>query len=210
MNKDIVLFIGTFFLAITGVAYYHLFGNLRKVRDNWSLYRCNPVYMPFASWIDSSISTESNFIHCMNQIGKEVIGHNNDVFGSLLSVISEGIGTLLSPLKIFRALLSRIRGFVLSFTNSTLGKVNGPVSAMSYYLNKIQDILRRFVGQGYITAMFGASAVGFIESFVTLVITIIKGFVIAMLAISFILALFQPELLAIVLVIASLLASAGA
>jgi hypothetical protein len=109
-----------------------------------------------------------------------------------------------------RGLITRIRKFVLSFTSSTLGKASGPVSMFTYYLNKIQDILRRFVGEGYIAAMFGASTVGFIESFVTLVITIIKGFVIAMLAISFILALFQPELLVIVLTLASLLASAGA
>jgi hypothetical protein len=48
------------------------------------------------------------------------------------------------------------------------------------------------------------------EGFVTLFITILRGFVMVMLAISFVLALFQPELLAITLVLASLLASAGA
>jgi hypothetical protein len=210
MNKDIVLFVGTFVLALCAVGYVHLTGNIVKIRANWSEYRCNPMYMPFVGWIDESEDALSNFTHCVGLIGKDILAHNNDVFGSLLSVITEALSTLLNPLNLVRGLITRIRKFVLSFTSSTLGKASGPVGMFVYYLNKIQDILRRFVGEGYIAAMFGATTVGFIESFVTLVITIIKGFVIAMLAISFILALFQPELLVIVLTIASLLASAGA
>jgi len=210
MNKDIVLFILSFVLAVCAVGYFHLTGNIEKIRAHWSEYRCNPLYMPFVGWVDDSIDGASNFQHCIGVMGKDILGHNNDVFGSILSVVTEAISTILNPLKLVRGLITRIRKFVLSFTSSTLGKASGPVSMFTYYLNKIQDILRRFVGEGYIAAMFGASTVGFIESFVTLVITIIKGFVIAMLAISFILALFQPELLVIVLTLASLLASAGA
>jgi len=48
------------------------------------------------------------------------------------------------------------------------------------------------------------------EAFVKLFISIVKTFVIVMLAISFVLALFQPELLAVVLALASMLAAAGA
>lgn len=210
MNKDIVLFVGAFVLAICAVGYVHVTGNIVKIRANWSQYRCNPLYMPFVGLIDDSEDALSNFTHCIGVIGKDVIAQNNDVFGSLLSVITESLSTLLNPLKLVRGLVSRIRKFVVSFTTSTLGKASGPVGMFVYYLNKIQDILRRFVGEGYIAAMFGATTVGFIESFVTVVITIIKGFIMAMLAISFILALFQPELLVIVLTIASLLAAAGA
>jgi uncharacterized membrane protein len=109
----------------------------------------------------------------------------------------------------FRSLFVTIRKFVLSFTTKTLGKATGPVSAFAYYLNKIQDLLRRIVGEGYIAAFFGVTFVSGVEGFVSLCMSIIKGFVIAMLAISVVLALFQPELLAIVLVIASSLAAAG-
>ena len=66
------------------------------------------------------------------------------------------------------------------------------------------------VGEGYIAAFIGVTAVSFIEGFVSLCLTIIKGFVYAMLIIAVVLALFQPEILAIVLVLASSLAAAGA
>ncbi len=97
---------------------------------------------------------------------------------------------------------------MLSFTNKTLGKLNGPVSAFAYVLNKIQDLFRRMAGEGYIATFLGVSVVSFMESFLTLFISIIKGFIFAMIAISFMLALFQPELLVIVLFILSLLAGA--
>lgn len=210
MNWDIVIFIGTFLLALGGMFAAHAYGSIGKLRANWSEYRCHPMYMPFAGMVDPATGTAGNFQHCMGLMGKEVAGHNNDVFGSMMSVVNESVGSLLNPLKLFRMLQARTRKFVLSFAGSSLQKASAPVSMFTYYLNKIHDILRRFVGEGYVAAMFGASAVGFMESFITLVITIIKGFVIAMLVISFILALFQPELFAIVLTIASLLAAAGA
>jgi hypothetical protein len=70
--------------------------------------------------------------------------------------------------------------------------------------------LKRFVGQGYIASYLTYILVSFLESFVTLFITILKTFIFIMLAISFVLALFQPEILAVVLVLASLLSAAGA
>jgi hypothetical protein len=70
-------------------------------------------------------------------------------------------------------------------------------------------VLRRFVGEGYIATFLVNTGVDFIMSFVYLCISIIKGFVYALLAISIILALFQPELLAVAVVLASLLAASG-
>lgn len=75
---------------------------------------------------------------------------------------------------------------------------------------KIQDVLKRFVGQGYITSYLVYILVSFMEAFVKLFISIIKAFVIATLAISAVLAIFQPELLAIALALAAILKAAHA
>ena len=188
----------------------HAYGNLRKLEDNWSTYRCNPIYMPFAGLIDEKTGTAGNFQHCMNLAGKGILGGIVDAIGSQLKLVIEALETLAQPLKIFRIMLTSIRKFVLSFATSTLGKASGPTSMFVYYLNKIQDLMRRMVGEGYIAAFFGVTAVSFIEGFVSLCLAIIKGFVYAMLIIAIILALFQPEILAVVLVLASSLAAAGA
>jgi hypothetical protein len=207
---DLTIFIVTTLVAVLSIVGMYVYGNLRRIQNSWSQYRCNPLYMPFAGIIDPTTGTAGNFQHCMNLIGKSIFGQLSDWIHAHLGVAGDAISEISGPLSIFRVILSSIRKLVISFTSSTLGKATGPVSMFVYYLNKIQDILRRMVGEGYIAAFFGATAVSFIESFVTLCISVIKGFVYAMLAISIVLALFQPELLAIVLVIASMLAAAGA
>jgi len=197
-------------VAIIGMLFAHAYGNLRQLEDHWSEYRCNPMYMPFAGIIDEKTGTAGNFQHCMNLMGKSVMGSVTDALGSQFSIIGEALAAIENPLSIFRVILSSIRKFVISFATSTLGKATGPMSMFVFYLNKIQDLIRRMVGEGYIAAFFGVTAVSFIEGFVSLCLAIIKGFVYAMLIIAIILALFQPEILAIVLVIASSLAAAGA
>jgi len=209
MDFNFYMFIGISILAVFIVFGFHIYANLQDIRKNWSKYRCNPLYMPFA-WIVMPEDADANFSKCMSLMGSEAVRDATDVFGSEFSLIEEILSAMSNPLSIFRTMLAKIRGMMMSFTNSTLAKASGPVSAFAYVLNKIQDLFRRMSAQGYIAAFFGVSVVSFIEGFVTLCISIIKGFVIAMLVISIVLALFQPELLAVVLVIASLLARAGA
>jgi hypothetical protein len=204
------IFFGAPIVTVLVILLIHLYWNLRSISDNWSEYRCNPLYMPLAGFVDAKTGWEGNFQHCMNMAGKEVVADATDALGSQFSLIESALESILNPLKLFRQLFSIIRKFVLSFTTKTLGKSIGPVSTFVYYLNKINDLIRKMVGEGYMATYLGVTAVSFIEGFVTLCITVIKGFVYAMLAIAIVLALFQPEILAIVLVIASMLAAAGA
>jgi len=174
-----------------------------EIRNNWSKYRCNPLYMPFASLIDPEIDVSSNFQRCMNLMGKGLVSEMDDSMSGQMSLITDSLQSVLNPLKMFRNMFTTIRKFMLSFTNTTLSKLNGPVSSFSFILIKIQDLLRKIAASGYITALFGMSAVSFIEGFISLFITIVKGFVLAMLLISTVLAVFNFPLLALVLFIAA-------
>jgi hypothetical protein len=194
------------FLTAFGI---YTYWNLKKIELNWSEYRCQPQYMLFAGLVDPENGIGGNFRNCMNLIGKEVVSQTTDSLGSQFSIIGDMLSDISNPLALFRKMISTIRNFVVSFATSTLGKVSGPVSMFVYYLNKIQDIFRRMVGEGYIATFFGITAISFIEGFVSLLLGIIKSFVIAMLIIAVILALFQPEILAVVLVIAASLRAAG-
>jgi len=195
--------------ALLTVFGMHAYGNLRKVEADWSTYRCYPQYMLFAGIVDPANGIGGNFQLCMNMIGKAVVGQMTDALGSQFAMIADMLKDISNPLAIFRTMITTMRKFILSFATSTLGKASAPVGAFVYYLNKIQDLIRRIVGEGYIATFFGVTAISFIEGFISLLIGVIKGFVTAMLIISVILALFQPELLAIVLVIAAALRAAG-
>lgn len=210
MDFNFYVFIGVTVLAVMSVFGLHVYYNFKNIQNSWSEYRCNPLYMPFAWMIMKEEDANLNFSQCIASYSSAIVKDEADVFSSQFSLIDQILSALESPLSVFRSMLTRIRGMMLSFTNSTLTKASGPVSAFAYTLNKIQDLFRKMAGEGVIAAFFGITAVSFIEGFVTLAISVIKGFVLAMLAISIVLAFFQPELLAIVLVLASLLARAGA
>jgi hypothetical protein len=203
-----------FWLYIVGtvlaVSWIHLQGNLRKIEANWSAYRCNPAYMPFAGIVDPETGIAGNFQHCMNMMGKPIIGSMVDALGSQFSLIAGMLDDIANPIAIFRRMITGMRNVIGSFASSTLSKASGPVSIFVFYLAKIRDLMNRMASEGYLFAMFGATMISYIEGFVSLLIGIIKTFVIAMLIIAFVLALFNPVMFAFVLAVAASLTAAGA
>jgi hypothetical protein len=188
----------------------HASYSLDKIRDHWNEYRCNPLYMPFAGAIRPDVSTQENFLYCINTLGNEVIKYPLDVIHMLLGTVVSALSEMTAPLGVFRNMFSRLRKFILSFTASTMSKATTSSSVFIHYLIKLRDLFKRFVGEGYIASLLTYTLFSFAESFVILFISIVKTFVFAMLAIAVVLALFQPELFAIVLVLTSILASSGA
>lgn len=205
-----LLFFGLPFLFIGVALLAHAAESLDSVRMNWNQYRCNPMYMPFAGMIREDTTTTQNFYQCMNLFGNEVLKVPLDGLGAGFKLVGSSLSELVAPIPLFRALFGRIRKFMLGFAATTFSKIASSSSVFIHYLIKIRDMLKRFVGQGYVASYLTYTLVSFLESFVVLFIAILKAFIGIMLAISVILALFQPELLAIVLVLASLLAAAGA
>ncbi len=187
----------------------HASESLDKVRDNWNEYRCNPIYIPFSGAIRSDVSTQDNFGYCINLMGQGIFKYILDSIASLFKDVGGSLGEITETLPNTRAVMAGLRKSVFSFGAQTFSKLAGSMSSMTYYIIKIQDILRRFVSQGYISAFLANASMDFIMSFVYLVMTIIKGFVYALLAISVILALFQPQLLALAIAFASLIAASG-
>jgi hypothetical protein len=196
--------------ALSVIMVFHASYSLDRIKSNWVEYRCNPFYMPFAGYMQEDVSTTENFQYCLNAIGSEALKLPLDAVNGVLGTVTDSVSEIAGPLDLFRQLFARIRKFMLSFTSTTLTKVTSSTSVFVFYLAKIRDVLKRFIGQGYIASYLAYVGVSFIESFVTLCITVIKSFIYAMLCIAIILALFQPEILAVVVVIASMLSAAGA
>ena len=196
--------------ALSVIMVFHASYSIDRIKSNWVEYRCNPFYMPFAGYMQEDVSTTENFQYCLNSIGSEALKLPLDAVNGVLGTVTDSVSEIAGPLDLFRQLFARIRKFMLSFTSTTLTKVTSSTSVFVFYLAKIRDVLKRFIGQGYIASYLAYVGVSFIESFVTLCITVIKSFIYAMLCIAIILALFQPEILAVVVVIASMLAAAGA
>jgi hypothetical protein len=204
-----LVIIAAILLSIFSMCIIHASTSIKKIKLNWNEYRCNPIYMPFAGSIRPDVDTAENFAYCTNAIAGHFWGFLIDAINQLFSTTASSLGELADPLTDFRGIFSKIRGGMLSFTVATVSKAAGSTSVFIHYLIKIQDVLKRFVGEGYIGAFLINAIVDFIWSFVSLFISILKTFVFALLAISIILALFQPELLVVAIVLASMIAASG-
>jgi len=202
------------FLLATGLSLFamlvvHGYSSFGKLQKNWNEYRCNPMYMPFAGFVRPDVTTEQNFTYCSNSMAGHYFSFLFDGIGQYFGVLQNSLGELASPLQAFRDVFANIRGFMLKFASGTLSKAASSTSVFVHYLIKIRDILKRFVGEGYIGAFLVNTIVDFIWSFVTLCISVIKTFVFALLAIAIILLLGAPEVLVLALTIAALMASSG-
>uniref|UniRef100_A0A6C0F179 Uncharacterized protein n=1 Tax=viral metagenome TaxID=1070528 RepID=A0A6C0F179_9ZZZZ len=196
-------------LSILVMGIVHASSSVEKIKLHWNEYRCNPIYMPFAGSIRPDVDTAENFAYCTNAMAGHFFGYIIDGINQLFSTAAESLGALADPLVAFREMFTKLRMFMLSFASSTFSKAASSTSVFVHYLIKIRDVLKRFVGEGYIGAFLVNAIVDFIWSFVTLFISILKTFVFALLAISIILALFQPELLVVAIVLASMIAASG-
>jgi hypothetical protein len=196
-------------IAIFLMCVVHASETLDKIRLHWNEYRCNPMYIPFAGMIRPDIGVESNFQHCMNQFAHDIFKFFIDSIMSMFKTMNASISELGSTLPGARSIFSRMRKVIFSFGAQTFGKIANSMSSITYILIKIRDILKRFVGEGYIAAFLAQTGMDFIVSMVMAIISVIKGFVYALLAISIILALFQPEMLVLAIVLASLLGASG-
>jgi hypothetical protein len=165
--------------------------------------------MPFAGNIRPDVDTAENFAYCTNAMAGHFFGYIIDAINQLFSESAGALGEMADPLTAIRDMISKIRMFMLGFASTTFSKAASSTSVFVHYLIKIRDVLKRFVGEGYIGAFLVNVIVDFIWSFVTLFISILKTFVFALLAISIILALFQPELLVVAIVLASMIGASG-
>lgn len=203
------LFLAMPALALLAMLAIHASFSLDDARKHWDEYRCHPAYIPIAGMIRPDVSTSDNFLHCIDRMGTDVFKLALDPINAMFGEIHSSVGEMITPLKLFRAMFGRMRKFMLSFTAVTFGKITDSTSVFVHYLIKIRDVLQRFVGEGYIAALLVNTGINFVMSFVYLCMSVIKTFVYALLAISIILALFQPEMLAVAITIASMIAASG-
>lgn len=206
---DLAIFAVAPLLALLVMTWQRILHGMEEVRANWTAYRCNLLYMPFAGIIQPEVGASENFNRCVNGMAKEVLKVPLDSIQRILESFTATMQDILDKLNIFRELRRKLTGVMLATTTSIMGKLTGIMSVFAGNLQKIMDALKRMAASGYVGTLFAYTMFMFIKTIYTLLVSIIRAFIIAMLVIAAVLALFNPMLLALVVTIAALFASAG-
>ena len=112
-NWMIFLYVNiAFAIYIAGVFY---FNQLAKIKADWPLYRCNPMYMFLADNI------EQNFVYCVQTTQSSFMGY----LLQPLTFITNSLGSMLSgfmgDIQNIRAMFNKIRTFFSSILESIFG-----------------------------------------------------------------------------------------
>ena len=92
-----------FFLYILGIFYYSKY---IEVKENWPLYRCNPLYMPLADDINT------NFVYCIQNMQSEYMGFLLQPITFITSILGDTINSFVGQFQAVRAMFDKIRNFL--------------------------------------------------------------------------------------------------
>lgn len=134
---------------------------IKSVQDNWVLYRCNPLLMPFVSYFappGTDITAEENFTYCIQdsmtnfapallQPLTYVQGMTMDLLGSLntstektteqSSWIQKSAGSIISAVyTVFEGLVSSFNVLIAKLVD-VQGKLMGIITTMLYIMTTI-------------------------------------------------------------------------
>lgn len=139
--------IGIIICSITAfVATTFYIGEMNKkwLKDNWSAVRCNPLYMPLASYIGQD--TFGNFTSCVTSSFQTYAGLSMDGMNSQMSLVSDSLGSIGSAMSDMRSMMGTTRGGFMMVFQMVFGKISNLMASMQYLMIRIQTLIGRIVG----------------------------------------------------------------
>lgn len=183
-------------LLIAGVILYtYAQATLDDVRNDWVKYRCNPIYMPFASGVQPDVTTYENFQFCVSSMAQQIFQRLLDPIYMLFNVFNKLTGTISHDLRYFRNFISGIQMFITSFTAETFAKIHDSFGVLVSLMSRVRDLTARLIGSAGYTAAIAITSVRLIEALVGFMKTVITAIVIILFAIGLILVFVAPQLL---------------
>lgn len=185
-------------ILIVGVILYaNARQNFDDVKKNWVQYRCHPAYMPFSSMFGDD--TTANLSFCTNAFAKEIFGYATDPVYKLFEMFQGMIESFLGQINHFLTYLAGMDKFVFGFADTLFGKLFNTFSVFNSQIGSLRDVVARITSSAYYAAFTIQTIIDFVISFFSFIMSMIKSVVIMLFALSFILALFYPIILAFVI-----------
>jgi len=117
---------------------------IKKIQEDWPLYRCNPAVMPFASVFGHDAA--ENFTYCIQNMQSNYMGYLLQPVNYNLNVMGN-IGTkLTSSLNDMRAFISNLRGYVTNIIQSVFSVFLNILIEMQRLTINIKDLFNKFIG----------------------------------------------------------------
>jgi hypothetical protein len=126
-----------FVLYILGVFYY---SKIVEIKENWPLYRCNPLYMPLADNINE------NFVYCIQTMQSSYMDYLLQPIMYIVNTLGSTIGGLVGQINAIRAMFDKIRTFIPNIFSSIFSSFSTLIIEFEKISIGIRDMLGKITG----------------------------------------------------------------
>lgn len=143
-------------IVITGllfsIGYFHVLNHLHSLRINWVKIRCNPIYMPFAGFInkDSNLtnmeSTFANLTHCLGNIMEINTKYAADPIYYVLNNIITIFKGFSDSLNVFREFIDYIRKSLEKIYDDIITRTINICIPLLMIFVKLKDSMAKLIG----------------------------------------------------------------
>ena len=121
------------------VATYYL-SSLKEIKDNWPLYRCNPMYMPLSD------NMSQDFTYCVQNITTSFMGFLLQPLTFITSTLSTLGGNFSVQINSIREMFNKIRNFVSSIIQSIFGVFLNIIIEFQKIIMGMKDLIGKTIG----------------------------------------------------------------
>jgi len=126
-----------FGLYIAGIFYY---SKIAEIKEQWPLYRCNPIYMPLADNI------QENFVYCVQSMQSDYMGYLLLPLTYITNSLTNMLGGFMDEINFVRAMFNKIRTMFSSIIQSVFGVFLNLVIEFQRITIGIKDLIGKTIG----------------------------------------------------------------
>lgn len=143
-SADITLSIFIILIFVSMYFYNILAVGIKKIKDNWPEYRCNPMMMPFAGTFGHNVS--KNFTYCIQTMQGNYMGTLLQPLKYLMSVTGKTIGGLTESIQDIRSFVNVFRNMITSIVKNIFGIFINVLTQFQFIMIKMKDMMGKIVG----------------------------------------------------------------
>jgi hypothetical protein len=126
------------FIFLISIIYYWVM--LKNIQTNWALYRCNPVFMPFADNI------QENFVYCIQNVQGNYMSYLLQPLNYISSSLISLSGDFNLNINGVRNMMSVVRDFITNTIQSVFGVFLNLIIEMQKITISIKDLIGKILG----------------------------------------------------------------
>ena len=151
-GKDVWI---TVILSITFtilICYQYLINTLEVVRNDWPNFRCNPLFMPFAGFINKPSDqsnleyTVLNFSECITSILQFIAENAFKPFQLIMIILNESVNAMVDSYNKLRGLLDKLRSNYASLFDQIYAAISNVVISFINFMVKMKDTMLKVNG----------------------------------------------------------------